>query len=38
MNISKEGVSVTIRFFEAIDMLKVQKRIRGLQTSHERII
>ena len=32
MNISKEGVSVTKRFFEAIDMLKAQKKIRGLQT------
>ena len=32
MNISKEGIDVTNRFFEAIDMLKAQKRIRGLQT------
>lgn len=32
MNISKEGVNVTNRFFEAIDMLKAQKKIRGLQT------
>lgn len=32
MNISPEGVSITKRFFEAIDMLKAQKRIRGLQT------
>lgn len=32
MNISKEGMDVTRRFFEAIDMLKVQKKIRGLQT------
>lgn len=32
MNISKEGVLVTKRFFEAIDMLKAQKKIRGLQT------
>lgn len=31
MNISKDGLAVTRRFFEAIDMLKVQKRIRGLQ-------
>lgn len=32
MNISKDGLAVTRRFFEAIDMIKVQKRIRGLQT------
>lgn len=32
MNISKEGIAVTNRFFEAIDMLKAQKKIRGLQT------
>lgn len=32
MNISKEGIAVTNRFFDAIDMLKAQKRIRGLQT------
>lgn len=32
MNISPEGVAVTKRFFEAINMLKEQKRIRGLQT------
>lgn len=32
MNISQEGVDVTKRFFEAIDMLKAQKVIRGLQT------
>ena len=32
MNISKEGIAVTNRFFEAIDMLKTQKKIRGLQT------
>lgn len=32
MNISREGVLVTKRFFEAIDMLKAQKKIRGLQT------
>ena len=32
MNISKEGITVTNRFFEAIDMLKAQKKIRGLQT------
>lgn len=32
MKISKEGVEVTKRFFEAISILKAQKRIRGLQT------
>ena len=32
MNISKEGINVTNRFFEAIVMLKAQKKIRGLQT------
>jgi hypothetical protein len=32
MNISREGIEVTNRFFEAIDMLKAQKTIRGLQT------
>lgn len=32
MKISPEGIAVTKRFFEAIDMLKAQKRIRGLLT------
>ena len=32
MNISQEGIDVTKRFFEAIEMLKAQKVIRGLQT------
>lgn len=32
MNISPDGIAVTKRFFEAIDMLKAQKVIRGLQT------
>lgn len=32
MNISNDGIEVTKRFFEAIDMLKEQKVIRGLQT------
>lgn len=32
MNISAEGIEITKRFFEAIDMLKAQKQIRGLQT------
>lgn len=32
MNISRDGIAVTNRFFEAIEMLKMQKKIRGLQT------
>jgi hypothetical protein len=32
MHISREGIQVTARFFEAIDMLKLQGAIRGLQT------
>lgn len=32
MNISPEGIAVTKRFFEALDMLKAQKRMRGLLT------
>lgn len=32
MKISIEGIAVTKRFFEAIDKLKAQKTIRGLQT------
>lgn len=32
MKISKEGVEITNRFFEAVDMLKAQKTIRGLLT------
>ena len=32
MKISKDGVEITKRFFEAIDMLIAQKRIRGLLT------
>lgn len=32
MNVSKEGVAITDRFFEALDMLKAKKKIRGLQT------
>lgn len=32
MKISKEGIAVTRRFFEAISILKAQKKIRGLQT------
>lgn len=32
MTISPEGVNITRRFFKAIETLKAQKRIRGLQT------
>lgn len=31
-NIAREGIGVTERFFQAIDMLKEKKVIRGLQT------
>ncbi len=32
MIISPEGVEITNRFFEVIDMLRLQKKIRGLKT------
>lgn len=32
MNISPTGVAITDRFFEAIDILRSQKKLRGLQT------
>jgi hypothetical protein len=32
MKISDEGIAITKRFFEAIEMLALQKKIRGLQT------
>lgn len=32
MNISKEGVEITNRFFEAVDALRSREAIRGLQT------
>ncbi len=32
MNEPKECLDITRRFFEALDMIKAQKRIRGLQT------
>lgn len=32
MKISPEGIAITKRFFEALEMLKAQKRIRGLLT------
>ena len=30
--ISEEGIAISKRFFEAIETLKAQKKIRGLQT------
>lgn len=32
LNISNQEIAITKRFFEVIDMLIAQKRIRGLQT------
>lgn len=32
MNEPRECIEITKRFFEALDMLKEQKRIRGMQT------
>jgi hypothetical protein len=32
MKISAEGVAITKRFFEAIDILKAQRTMRGLTT------
>ena len=32
MNNTPEGIKITERFFEALDMVIVQKKIRGLQT------
>lgn len=32
MNEPKECLDITKRFFEALDMIKAQKRIRGMQT------
>ncbi len=32
MIISDEGIAISNRFFEAIEMLKTKKKIRGLQT------
>ena len=37
MIISPEGVEITNRFFEAIDMLRFQKKIRGLKTITDEI-
>lgn len=31
MNISREGVEITTRFFQALDMLRQEKRLRGVQ-------
>ena len=32
MEISEDGIAITNRFFEAIELLKTEKCIRGLQT------
>lgn len=32
MKISQDGINITTRFFYAIDKLKEEKKIRGLQT------
>lgn len=32
MKISKDGIGITNRFFEAIDMLKEQGKIKGVKT------
>lgn len=32
MNISKEGVDITLRFFEAIDILRRKRKLRGLKS------
>lgn len=32
MNITQEGIDITNRFFKAIEILKMNKKIRGLQT------
>lgn len=32
MKISEQGVAITKRFFQALDLLKESKRIRGIQT------
>ena len=37
MIISPEGVEITNRFFEAIEILKFQKKIRGLKTVTDEI-
>lgn len=36
MKISPQGVSVTKRFFQAIDMLQMERKIRGLKTFTDR--
>lgn len=32
MNITQDGIAITNRFFQAIAILKAEKRMRGLQT------
>ncbi|MBR1630498.1 MAG: hypothetical protein IJ680_01455 [Paludibacteraceae bacterium] len=32
MNITQDGIDITNRFFQAIEILRSDKRIRGLQT------
>lgn len=37
MIISPEGVEISKRFFEAVDMLRTQKKVRGLKTITDEI-
>ena len=32
LTINKDGIAITERFFQAIELLKMQRKIRGLQT------
>lgn len=36
MKISAQGVAITKRFFQAIDMLQMERKIRGLKTFTDR--
>ena len=36
MNITQDGINITSRFFQAIEILRSEKRIRGLKTFTER--
>lgn len=36
MKISPQGVSITKRFFQAIDVLQMERKIRGLKTFTDR--
>lgn len=36
LNVSSEGVAITKRFFHAIDVLIVQRKLRGLNTFAQR--